>query len=35
MKHILTLLEIGLIAACLMIKRNPRQQLYTSIGPVL
>lgn len=35
MKNILTLLEIAIIAANLMVRKNPRQQLYTSIGSVL
>jgi hypothetical protein len=35
MKNILTLLEVAYIAANLMVRRNPKQQLYTSIGSVL
>jgi hypothetical protein len=35
MKNILTLLEVAFIAANLMIKRNPKEQLFTSIGSVL
>jgi hypothetical protein len=35
MKNIFTLLEVAFIAANLMIKRNPKEQLFTSIGSVL
>jgi hypothetical protein len=34
MRNILTLLDVALIAATLLVK-NPKEQLYTSIGPVL
>jgi hypothetical protein len=35
MKNILTLLDVALIAANLLVRGNPKQQLFTSIGSVL
>jgi|GEM_PF-1040591 hypothetical protein len=35
MRNILTLLEVAVIAATLLVKRNPREQMYTSIGSLL
>jgi len=35
MRNILTLLEVAVIAAILLVKGNHREQMYTSIGPLL
>lgn len=35
MKNIMTLLDVALIAANLLVRGNSKQQLFTSIGSVL